>query len=228
MPEPTALAVRDDLRRSHEQAWRHVAAPGSWWNGAERVAIARVALAALDDPDPLPPWVAPTAAGRRPAGSDGLPEAAVDAAYRIARHASTLTDGWYRSILERGIGALAYVELVGVVIAVAAVDGFARAAGVDRPPLPFPESGEADHRHPPLAEAELNWVPVAAPADQKAAVVQALSAVPAEWENLAQLHAAQYIPVHEMGDMGWTRGTLDRPQMELVAARLSAARQCFY
>jgi hypothetical protein len=26
----------------------------------------------------------------------------------------------------------------------------------------------------------------------------------------------------------WTRGTLSRPQMELVAARISQLRECFY
>ena len=74
----------------------------------------------------------------------------------------------------------------------------------------------------------MNWVPVAVPADQAAAVVQGLSAAPAEWDNVALLAAAQYIPVDEMGELGWTRGTLSRAEMELVAARLSVARECFY
>ncbi|MGE3589296.1 MAG: hypothetical protein AB7L17_16335 [Ilumatobacteraceae bacterium] len=71
-------------------------------------------------------------------------------------------------------------------------------------------------------------MPVAVPADRTAAVVQGLSAAPEEWANVARLHAAQYIPVDEMGELGWNRGTLDRGEMELVAARLSAARECFY
>ena len=65
-----------------------------------------------------------------------LPDAVVDAVYRIARHASTLTDAWYREQLERDIDAFAYVEMVGVVVAVAAVDGFFRSAGLERPLLP--------------------------------------------------------------------------------------------
>jgi len=31
-----------------------------------------------------------------------------------------------------------------------------------------------------------------------------------------------------MGELGWNRGTLSRSDMELVAARLSAVRECFY
>ena len=88
--------------------------------------------------------------------------------------------------------------------------------------------GEPHGQHPHVEPATLNWVPVAVPADQMAAVVQGLSAAPAEWDNVARLHAAQYVPVDEMGELGWSRGTLSRSDMELVAARLSAARECFY
>ena len=78
--------------------------------------------------------------------------------------------------------------------------------------------------------AELNWVPVAAPADQVAAVVQAYSAVPGEHENTWRMAAAQYIPVDEMVHADWSRrpGGLTRPQMELVAARVAQLRECFY
>ena len=71
----------------------------------------------------------------------------------------------------------------------------------------------------------MNW---RAAADRSAAVVQGLSAVPEEFANLERLAAAQYIPMFEMDDHAWNRGTLSRPDMELVAARLSAARECFY
>ena len=160
--------------------------------------------------------------------TDILSEMVVDAVYRIARHASSLTDSWYETQLELGIDPLAYVEVVGVVAAVAAVDGFFRAAGLERPPLPTPVAGAPHGRHPQVEPATLNWVPVAIPADRTAAVVQGLSAVPAEWDNVSRLAAAQYIPVDEMGELGWSRGTLSRIEMELVAARLSAARECFY
>ncbi|MGD9702894.1 MAG: hypothetical protein AB7V74_10885 [Acidimicrobiia bacterium] len=157
-----------------------------------------------------------------------MTEVTIDCVYRIARHASTLTDDWYQAQLDRGLDPIAYVEMVGVVVAVAAVDGFFRAAGLQRPPLPAAVIGEPSRQHPPVESATLNWVPVAVPADRTAAVVQGLSAAPEEWANVARLHAAQYIPVDEMGELGWNRGTLDRGEMELVAARLSAARECFY
>lgn len=222
------LTLRPDLVAAQVEAWRHVTSPGASWSGSERAAIAQVALAAFDDPDPLAPWVTPTQVGRTMPGRKDLPEAVVDAVYRIALHASTLTDDWYRSVLDRGVDPVAYVEMVGIVVAVAAVDGFYRAVGLQRPALPTALPGAASGDHPPVEPATLNWVLVATPADRTAAVVQGLSAAPAEWDNVARLHAAQYIPVDEMGELGWSRGTLTRPEMELVAARLSAARECFF
>lgn len=220
--------IRPDLVAAHTAAWRHVTSPGAMWTGGERAAIAETALAAMDDADPLLPWVSPSSAGRVLPGTGTLPDVVVDALYRLARHASSLTEGWYQSQLDLGIDPFAYVEMVGVVSAVAAVEGFFRSAGLERPPLPEPLDGSPHGRHPPVEPAMLNWVPVAAPADQNAAVVQGLSAVPAEWDNVCRLAAAQYIPVDEMRELGWNRGTLSRAEMELVAARLSAARECFY
>ena len=224
----TAIQIRDDLIAAQQKAWLHVTSPGASWTGIERAAIAGAAIAALDDDDPLVPWVSPSDAGRTLSDNGVLPDVVVDAVYRIARHASTLTEDWYRSQIDAGIDPIAYVEMVGVVVAVAAVDGFYRAAGLERPPLPPPIEGASNGRHPPVESASLNWVPVAAPADRVAAVVQGLSAAPPEWDNVAQLSAAQYIPVHEMGELAWTRGTLSRSETELVAARLSAALECFY
>jgi hypothetical protein len=228
------VAVRPDLVAAQQAAWRQVTSPGASFSGAQRWAIAAVALAALDDTEPLAPWVSPTQAGRTPsllasaAAGVVLPDVVVDATYRIARHAATLTDAWYRDVLARGIDPVAYVELVGVVCVVAAVDGFYRAIGMQRPPLPAPTDGVPHGQHPQVEPATLNWVLVAAPADQVASVVQGLSAAPAELDNVKRLAAVQYIPFDEMGDLSWNRGTLSRGETELVAARLSSARECFF
>jgi hypothetical protein len=224
----TAPAIRADLAAAQAAAWAHVTSAGSCWSGAQRAAIARAALAALDDPDPLQPWVTPSAAARPLPGTEAVPAVVADAAYRIARHASSLTEGWYRAQIDAGIDPVAYVEMVGVIVAVAAVDGFFRSLGLERPALPEPDDRPGSGEHPPVEPATLNWVLVAAPADRSASVVQGLSAVPAEFENLERLAAAQYIPMFEMDRLDWNRGTLSRPEMEAVAARLSRARECFF
>jgi hypothetical protein len=222
------LTLRSDLLAAQAQAWRSVTSAGACFDGVQRWAIAQVALHALDDSDPLPPWAPLSGAGRIVVGSEVLTEPVVNAVYRLARHASSLTEGWYRERIEEGLDPLAYVELVAVVSVVAAVDGFFRASGSARPPLPEPLRGEAHGRHPQVEPATRNWVLVAAPADQHAAVVQGLSAVPDDMRTVRLLAAAQYIPFDAMGDLGWNRGTLSRGEMELCAARLSRARECFY
>ena len=135
----------------------------------------------------------------------------------------------YDRTIAEGMSALVWVEVVGVVIATVPVVAFARAIGSDVSTFPSANGGGTTGRvAPDLVDATLNWVPVAAPADRTAAVVQALSALPSEWENLWRLASAQYMSDRQMDDPAWTRGTLSRPQMELVAGRISKLRECFY
>ena len=42
------LPVRDELVAAHQRAWARLAAPGEWWTGAVRVAIAKETRAATD------------------------------------------------------------------------------------------------------------------------------------------------------------------------------------
>ena len=34
------IALRDDLAAAHARAWERIGNPGTWWDGAQRVAIA--------------------------------------------------------------------------------------------------------------------------------------------------------------------------------------------
>ena len=211
------MTVRDDLVDAHASALRHVAAPGARLSAARRLQIVAVARDAFLDAAASPPWV-------RPFGDPAL-----DVAYRLARHAGTITEQWYEQIVTEGMHPLEWVEIVGVVVATVPVVAFARAAGVSPIVLPAPADGQPHGREADeLAPAALNWVPVAAPADRTASVVQALSALPDEWKNLWQLAAAQYMSDAQMADPAWNRGTLSRPQMELVAGRISRIRECFF
>ena len=223
------MNVRDDLSDAHRLAWEHIARPGSWWTGAQRVELAATALVAIADDDPLPPWVAVSLSDKL-AGDRLAPDIAHDAAYRIARHAGTMVDEVYRLFADE-LGELPYVELCGIVSSVAPVAHFCRNIGVDRPPLPGPIEGDPTGERPDVVvAATLNWVPVAAPADETAAVVQAYSAVPGELANTWRMADAQYMPAGEMQHADWARrpGGMTRPQMELVAAKVSQLRECFY
>jgi len=211
------MSVRADLAEAYRVASLHAVSPGARFDGARRRAIAQAALDAYLDPAPAPPWV-------RPYG-----DLALDVAHRLGAHAATITREWYEQVITEGLHPLEWVEVVGVVITSLPSAAFARAAGLDLPALPTavagtPHGREADE----LAPARLNFVPVAAPADQVAAVVQALSALPDEWDVLWLLAGAQYMSDRQMDDPLWNRGTLSRPQMELVASRLAALRDCLF
>jgi len=224
-----SVVVRKDLAEAHRLAWEHLAGPGSWWTGAQRVELACTALLAITDREPLPPWVGVTATGRL--GTDlAAPALAHDLAYRLARHAGTMTVDTYRAAVAE-LGELPYIELCGIVSTVAAVAHFCRNIGMQVPPLPTPIDGDATGERPErLAQPQFNWVPVAEPADEVAAVVQAYTAVPGEHRNNWRMADAQYMPVAEMVKPDWSRrpGGLSRAQMELVAARLTRLRDCFY
>ncbi len=223
------VTIRDDLADAHRLAWEHLAAPGSWWTGAQRIELARTAAAAIADDDPLPPWVGVSTSDRL-SSVRSVPDVAHDLAYRIARHAATMTEDVYRSATSR-IDELAYVELCAIVSTVAAVAHFCRNVGTEFPAWPGPGDGDASGDLPAeVARAELNWVPVAAPADVWPAVVQAYTAVPGEQVNTWRMATAQYMPSEEMIHPDWSRrrGGLTRAQMELVAARVAQIRECFY
>src|SRR5436190_1216490 len=109
--------VREDLAEAHRLAWEHLAGPGTWWTGAQRVELAGTALLAIGDVEPVPPWLGVTSTGR--VAPDRLaPARAHDLAYRLARHAGTMTADVYRAGADE-LGELPYVELCAIVSTVA-------------------------------------------------------------------------------------------------------------
>ncbi len=235
----SGLAVRDDLGDAIARVWERLGEPGATWTGAQRIGMARVARAALADNDPLPPWVKPSTVDERVADPDVAPHVG-DAVYRLSRHAATLTEEWYNDTLSMAeMTPEQWVEAIEIVIAVVAIDGFANAAGLTAPELPTAQPGQ------PVGVGEVNskparhnWVPVLHVEDDVdgywngmpmvAPVVRAMSGVPSSHRTMFDLIEVMYMGGPAMADMEWSRGTLDRRQIELVASRLAALRECFY
>lgn len=137
--------IRPDFAEAHNRFWEGLARPGAWWTGVERIATAREARVA-----PGCGLCRAAKAALSPAAVTGehdrvsdLPEEAVDAVHRIVTDAARLTRSWYRRRLDAGLSDAHYVELVGVVVALASVDAFCRAMGLPLPPLPEPAAGES-------------------------------------------------------------------------------------
>lgn len=207
------MVIRADLASAHAEGWQWLASSGTWWSASEKRALADTAIRAMWGDGSS--WVVHENAAHR-------------AIARIAVGNSHLTRDWYEGLAAE-IDALPYVELVGIACVAAAITSLRHSLGLPTVDLPDALGEQPSRVLPPgLSDAKLNWVPVAAPADESAAVVQALTAVPDANAALWSLVDVQYIPDAEMVDPNWTRGTLSRVEMELIATRVSFSRECHY
>ena len=187
--------------------WTTLASAGTWWNGTERVAIASHARAAREG---------------KSAPSANLPPAAAEAAARLAT-APQVDAGWLASLSGRGLTAEAYVEIIGIVGRLAAVDSLMFGIGANPQPLPTPAEGEPTHEREP--RAAMNGA--LAPTVGSPGAPSSLSAVPAEMDAVFALHGVLYLSLEEMADPTIVKA-LSRAQMELIAARTSLLNDCFY
>jgi hypothetical protein len=222
------VPVRSDLSDAHSRAWRRLAAPGTWWTGAQRVAIAAEARAAAACAlcHERKASLSPGAVAGQHAGPSDLSEAAVEAIHRISTDPGRLSKRWFDALAGQGLGDAAYVELVGVVATVVSIDAFCRAIGVPPHPLPAPQPGEPSRVRPGDVSDHGAWVAMRSGTVPN--VLRALSLVPAEIENLRELGAVHYVPIDELISLGRGGRALDRGQIELLAGRVSALRECFY
>ena len=241
----TGIAVRADIIASQSRAWQSLGAPGTWWTGAERVAIAQEVRAArrcawcAERKAALSPYAV---SGTHGAATD-LPPAIVDAVHRVVTDPGRLSRRWADEVIAAGTSDARLVELVGVVCTVMLVDGFARAIGADLPPLPAPVAGDPSRERPPEAVDEGYFVPTIPyavgqrpelglyePAPFMPNVGRGLSLVPDAVRSARDLMLAHYMKYEQVAS-GWEPPP-DRPitrsQMELVASRTSAKNDCFY
>jgi hypothetical protein len=235
--------VRDELRAAHRLIWEHVRAPGNWWTGAERVAIAAEARRAVDCPlcGARKAALSPNAASGEHASTGLLPSNLVDVIHRIRTDPGRLSRKWFESVVAGGLREPAYVELVAVLAMVTGVDFFCRSLGLATFPLPEPSSGAPSHYLPPSAKPGVAWVAMIAPEDASGLeadmyppsplipnIVRALSLVPDAVRTLWRSSDAHYLPVADIGNPSARPAALDRMQTELIAARVSALNECFY
>ena len=235
-------AVRRAFSESHERFWHRLAAPGTWWTGTERIAIAHEARTVnlcaycADRKAALSPRAV---RGRHTTVTD-LPPAAIEVIHAVMTDASRLTRAWYASRLADGLSEGQYVEIVGAVTALVSIDRFCRGIGVEQHPLPGPIAGAPTRYRPASAGPDEAWVPMVPldnaatpeadlwPAGRTGNVVRAMSLVPDEVRTLGDLSAAHYLPHTSVRDPSCVQGRLTRPQMELIEGRVSVLNDCFY
>jgi hypothetical protein len=237
------LRVRDDLAAAHARAWDRLARAGTWWSGAERVAIAAEARHA-----PTCALCRRRLAALSPDAIEGshdslraLPAPIVEVIHRVRTDPARLTRRWVDGVLAAGVSAERYVETVGVVVTIVAIDTFARGAGVAPRALPAPIEGAPSRRRPRGAKPGDAWVPWLAPEDAgddeaglyptdrpAANIYKAMSLVPAEVRGFFDLVETQYLPGAVMRDFTREHRAITHTQIELLAARVSALNRCVY
>jgi alkylhydroperoxidase family enzyme len=231
--------IREDLRAAHAMALDHIRRPGSWFSGVERNAIAAESRLSLDCPlcRERKGALSPEHAAGRHRSTGALPEALVDLVHRVRSDPARLSRRVFQAALDAGLSDGEYVEAVGIVALTAGLDTQCRALGI--PPFPLPGAlpgAPSGHRPQGLREG-IAWVPVLAPEDATGPdadvyggsdfvpnIVRALSLVPDHVRALRSWSEAHYVDLRDLD----ARRAIDRQQIELVAARVSALNECFY
>ena len=240
------LEIREDLSAAHARAWQRLASPGAWLTATEKVAIAAEARAAVDcaacaqrktalSPEqPIPPHTSPSA----------LPADLVDLIHRVRTDADRLTPAWFARGVPSVLSVERYVETVGVIAEVTAVDSFLIAMGHPLWPLPEPLAGSPNGKRPKAAKLAGAWTPTVAPEDisaddpgpvqamyrnrSAANIHRALSLVPEAVNGFFDLDDAMYLPDALLRKFDEEPRAITHAQIELLAARVSALNRCLY
>jgi hypothetical protein len=236
------LPMRPDLAKALEAAWQTLAAPGTWWSGAQRIAIAAEArhaggcMLCRRRREALSPY---SIEGRHDSLAE-LPPEAVEAIHRLATDAGRITERWVRHLADGPLGEEHYVEIVSVVAIVTALDTFEHALGRPLRPLPKSRGGQPSRHRPAGARRGLAWVSTLAPRDVGTGdpnpfpvhgdknIHLALSLVPQEVFNFFDLDVELYLRDQEIRDFSREYRAISHRQIELIAARASAINKCFY
>lgn len=234
--------IRDDILQHHARALQHIAAPGAWFSGTERVAIAAETRLALECPfcQTRKDALSPNAVSGDHTHGGVLSETLVEVIHRITTDPARLSRSWYEGILAAGLADAAYVEAVSVVIHTISLDTFARGIGLAPRPLPKATDGAPSGYRPASARRTGAYVPVIPPGDEfgdeadiydgmiGANVQQALTLVPDEQRSWFKLVSAQYLASAQMRDFDQEPRAITHAQMEFLAGRISALNQCLY
>jgi hypothetical protein len=232
-----AITIRPDLSAAITRALDHIASPGAWWTGAERLAIVTEVRRAFHCPlcAERKAALSPYGVAGEHDGDSTLPAAIIDMVHRIASDPGRISKRLYDDTIAAGIEAPRYAETLGVIVRTVNMEYFYRALGLASPDLPAAQAGDPSGRVPDgLAEGEA-WLPMLptrhAEFDGRALpnVGRAMSSAPAEVLAMADLATAEYMDMSHVADPTYEPGrAINRSQMELIAGRVSAINECFY
>lgn len=240
--EGSELPVRGDLAESHARAWSAIAAPGTWLGGARRVAVAAEIRHARKCAHcaRIREALSPNAVDGAHDSLGALGAAEVELVHRVVSDPGRLSERWSQSVLAQGLTEGEYVEIVGIIAMVMMMDACTRALGLPDSALPAPQPGEPTRYRPPGAKKQAAWLPLVEPEDAVAAdgpmyptpkagyIYRGLSLVPQSLRDYWDLAFTHYLPGDQVYRFDASIRAISRPQVEVLAARVSALHQCAY
>ncbi|MGH9134513.1 MAG: alkylhydroperoxidase-related (seleno)protein [Ilumatobacteraceae bacterium] len=223
----TRAIDRDGIAGLHAEVLAALAAPGDWWDGeSRRAAMEEARSAATCELCASRRGVlSPEAIDASHDASGALSGPAVEVIHRVVNDSGRLTRRWADTQIA-ALGDAVYAELVAVTAMVVAVDVGARSIGAPAPALHVAVGGDPARERPDGLGDVGAWIPMS---EQKvlANVSRALSLVPRTNVAWRALVNESYSRGPQMLALTWERA-LTRPQVELVAARVSQLNECFY
>lgn len=173
---------------------------------------------------------------------NNLSSAARGFARKLAVEPASIEQSDYALSLADGLTDAQYVEIVGLVSRLTNIDIVARGVGVEPLSLPKPATGKPSGERSAVAIEEGAWV-ATVPAGKRGGeaaktlyggammpfIIRALSLLPAETRDHLELEQAQYLPLHRFAEFDYQHHEgLTRPQVEVIAGRVSVLNDCFY
>jgi hypothetical protein len=204
----TSLAIHAEINSAINNDWKRMARPGSFFTGAQRVAMATEARRDRDGD---------------PTGTGQLSPTVARVVRQVSVRPMDITHQWVDQAFSEGLTPLQYVEIIGLVSRLSAIDLFDFGIGSDQRPLPDPVAGEPTGAFDPAAQPNGAVVPTTGPSGASVA----LTGIRAENAALHEIHEAFFISNTQIPEFGLTKDLI-RPQMEMVAARTSYLNDCFY
>jgi hypothetical protein len=229
--------VGAELDRAHAAQFVNFARAGTWGTADQRLAVIYEARQAG------------IKAGLLEESRDGgvkptveLPGAIRDVIGTLAVNCPDFDQATYQAACEAGLSDAAFAELVAIVSFVVNLDVFARGIGVPLRPFMEPRTGLPSRTVPAEAVPEMAFVPTIPNVPDggkfgaelygghfKPYIMRALSIVPDEYRAHVALEQAQYNPLPKVMAYKYSHHEgLSRPQVEIVAGRVSAINDCFY
>ena len=211
---------------------------GTWGSAAQRTAIVASARKARCEAG-----VQASTADEKLAHAVELPAAAERVAEAVALGGPEIDRDFVRQAQADGVTEGAYVEIVSLASRITNLDVFARGIGVPSRTLGEPvDDSPPSYARPPEATDEGFFTAAVpnAPAGGALAeslygklpvgnIMRALSLVPDEARRVMSLVSQQYFPIETLLDFTVSNDhALSRPQIELVATKVSEHNRCFY